>query len=283
MKFGRLCLAFAMAIMPTCALANAALYHRDWGCSAAVFIMPGMTDRRKALLLTNGHCINIGGAKWPGGGTHLRSDEILVNHEIGERDPYYALIYHSFAKTPNLYRANKIVFASISIMDVAVLELNVTYSEIKRLGFTVRHLTKHLPVNYTILQFTSHYRFQSIDCVVDRIAPLVEEAGYRLRNILKMKPGRICRALPGSSGTAGIPEGSAIIAAILNTESVGIGGKCELDEPCEKDQRTGEIITGPQPQAYAIPTAPLYNCYDLKLAKFDLNRRGCVLRQELAR
>jgi hypothetical protein len=48
--------------------------------------------------------------------------------------------------------------------------------------------------------------------------------------------------------------------------------------PCEQDTASGKLHHGPPTQTYAMPTAPLYDCYNTESSRFDFDMKGCNLK-----
>jgi hypothetical protein len=255
------------------AFANAAL---DFGCTATVFIMPGMTDDRKALLVTNGHCTGMGDYKWDGR-NFPSPGEFFIDRDLQAHEKSMLTIFKEGSQDGKRFGIEKIVFATLTGSDLAVIEINATYRDLRSLGYRIFDIAKSLPANGTKLLLHSYFLDYHGVCTVDHLVPALVEGPYEWNNVIRMKLSDGCRVYPGVSGSPGIIEGSNTIYAIANTEFTGLGKDCGIMDPCEKDMATGTLKQGAVQQSYAIPTAPLNGCYDGASARFNFTLRGCML------
>jgi hypothetical protein len=209
-----------------CARANAVL---PVGCTGTVFIMPGMTDEQNALLLTSGHCLDLGDYEWQGA-RHLRPNQFIFNYSMDKID-YAISVFSSRGKDGKDYTAKRIVFGTITITDLAIIEINVTYSALKKSGYRVYQLARHMPNKGMTLEFSSYNaNFDGI-CRVHGIVPIVVEGPYVWTNVIKMEVNEKCRVYPGVSGTPGILKNTNKIYAVGNTEYTGVGQRMLYNEP----------------------------------------------------
>ena len=246
------------------------------GCTGTIFIMPGMADEQNALVVTNGHCLNIGDYEWQGG-RYLSPGQFLFNHDL-DNTGYSATVFSARGVNGKTYAARRIIFGTITATDLAIIELNVNYSILKKSGYRVFIFARNLPKTGIRLEFSSCNESFDGTCKVHGIVPTVVEGPYVWTNVVKMELNKKCRVYPGVSGTPGILKSTNEIYAIGNTEYTGEGKECEIMNPCERDASSGTLRHGPPTQTYAIPTAPLYDCYDTTSSRFDFNMTSCKLK-----
>ncbi|WP_375771225.1 hypothetical protein NR798_10095 [Archangium gephyra] len=246
--------------------ANVAITAGD--CSGALFRMPGMGDGQKALVLTAGHCIGIGSFReqFPADG------ELFLDHPVDES----VIVKKTKNEDGERFGYKKILFASMTGTDLAVLELEATYKQLTDKGYVIHSVAQAAPAPGMIIEFNSYNRNVNSSCEVEKMIPLIKEGPWTWKNFARMKTGDSCRCQHGQSGTAGIEKRSKTIYALLQTMYEG-GRPCTLNNPCEVAPKTGATTTGALLQAYAVPTLPLYDCYDKAKARFDFNLGSCKL------
>jgi hypothetical protein len=266
-------LLWAISVQIGCARANAVL---PMGCTGSVFIMPGMSGEQNALVLTNGHCLDVGDYEWQGA-RHLRPDQFLFNYVMDKAD-YLISVFRSRGQGGNNYAVKRIVFGTITVTDLAIIELSVTYSDLKNSGYRIYQLAKYMPKKGMTLEFRSYNQNFDGICRVHGLVPTVVEGPYAWTNVVKMELNEKCRIYPGVSGTPGILKHTNEIYAVGNTEYTGGGRECDIMNPCERDVASGKLQPGLPTQTYAMPTAPLYDCYNTASSRFDFDMKGCSLK-----
>ena len=273
MKLAISCAVLLFGLWVPRAFANAAL---QFGCNGTVFIMPGMTDQRNVLVLTNGHCIGLGGFQWQGS-SFPAPGEFLIDRDLQTHEKTKLAIFKHPGQDPTIFSIEKIVFATLTGSDLAIVQINTTYAELRRLGYRIFTIAQSLPPNGTTLYFLSYtVKHEGICAVAKTVAALVE-GPFESNNVLKLTLDKRCGVPPGVSGTAGLQSGSDQIYAAANTEYTGPDKNCDIMNPCERDADTGALIFGVPGQAYAIPTSPLHACYDAASAQFNFKLAGCAL------
>jgi hypothetical protein len=268
------CALFGAIFLPiACPRANVVL---PMGCTGTVFIMPVMSGEQNALVLTNGHCLDVGDYEWQGA-RHLRPNQFLFNYGIDKAN-HSMSVFRSRGKGGNNYAMKRIVFGTITVTDLAIIELDVTYSSLKGSGYRVYQLARHMPKMGMTLEFRSYNQNFDGICRVHGIVPSVVEGPYAWTNVVKMELNEKCRIYPGVSGTPGILKNTNEIYAVGNTEYTSEGKECDIMNPCERDVASGKLRPGLPTQTYAMPTAPLYDCYNTNISYFDFDMMGCKLK-----
>lgn len=238
-------------------------------CSGSVFKMPGMNENQKALVLTNGHCVGLGKFmnQFPDNG------EFLINSFVSDT----LFLKRDKSEVGDTIQYKKVLFATMTDADLAIIEVEKTYKEIEKLGYKVFSLAKESPTVGMILEYDSYNRDVKSICVVEKIIEQLKEGPWTWRNVVRMKEGKECVPEHGQSGTPGIDPISKNIYAIINTTYEG-GEACDFNNPCEVDIVTKQISTGKLWQAYAIPVNQLYNCYDSSNGKFNFDLETCEIK-----
>lgn len=248
------------------ALANAAVPAGD--CSGTLVKMPDMPGSAPALVLTSGHCLGIGSHLWrfPAPG------EIFVDEP--SRQPV-VLFPDDGAAAARTERAVRIVFASMTDSDLALVELSVAIGELEDAGFTVRAMSSVPPVPWGTLVFASRNRDVTSTCRIEALVPVLREGPWRWHDYLRFAKAEDCRFVHGQSGTAGIDPLSGQVIAVAATVSEG-GEACALNNPCEPYPPEPDVLTVRPQQSYGAPVAPLLACY-AGGGVWDFDRPECRL------
>ena len=266
MKYSGLITILIVSSLPLQFLANVQVTVGN--CSGALFTMPGMSDEDRALVITNGHCVGIGTFK----GMYPADGELLLDHAVSS-----SLVLKKIeSESGERFSYKKVVFATMTGVDLAVIQLDATIKKIKANGYRIYSLAETLPQLGMKLEFDSFYANVHSRCEVDKDVAMLKEAPWTWRNAWRMKSEQNCCYVEGQSGTAGIEPESGLIYALAQTVYEG-GQSCSLDNPCEVDPETGAISTGQPGQGYAVATASLYGCYNQESALFDFNLENCTL------
>ena len=252
--------------LPEWSYANVRVDNMLGWCSGIIFKMPNMTDDQKALVLTNGHCIGYGSYN-----RFFPDDrEIFINFNIPISQTI--ILYSSDSEWAFDYK--KILFATTTAVDLAIIELETTYKTLKEKNYTVYSIARELPRLGTIMEFYTYGHNKTDICEVDKIIPTLKEGAWTWNDSIRMKANEECRFISGQSGTAGIEPSSGLVYGLANTGYEG-GTPCSFGNPCEVDKEI--ISTGEIDQSYGVSVAPLYDCYDDNQAVFNFNLESCSL------
>lgn len=265
MRFSVLIYLSFLLCLSTYSYANVAVTAGD--CDGAVFGMPGMFDSQHALVITNGHCIGLG-----------NYDGFYPDY--GETFKDYSVANSLFLQSKNgvhgtEYKYNKIVFATMTVADLAIIELNVTYKEIRGAGIKIYSLAKVLPPPDMTLVFDSFNRNTRSVCTVDQTVSTLREGPWMWKNSIRMKSEPKCDFQHGESGSAGVEPISGLIYGLAQTGYDG-GPACSLNNACEIETKNGRISVRKSAK-YIVPTAFLYSCYNEKVAAFDFDLKSCYM------
>lgn len=261
----------ALLTPPVFALNGAAIVN---GCSGALFTLDGRGEDLPALVITNGHCLrwkDIGGATafLPAGKTLLDfADPRLAENTF--------LLLQS-ETTAIKVTARRLVFATMTVTDVAIYELSATVRELReRHGLSPLLLDRRPFRDGETVEVHSGLYNRTQSCAIDGRTTL-REGPYRTENGLRFTAD--CRLYVGFSGSPILRAGRRVFAGLANThhDPDAAGPDCGFNKPCEIDGATGE--PRPQPhRSYGVPADFLVDCYDDSSGRFDFTRTACRIR-----
>jgi hypothetical protein len=250
--------------------------YRGRASCTAVFIRviagEQISSSTPAYALTSGHCVKFFG-----------TNEVMVDQVPGQSIGNIQLIFDYFYDTGGKWpvRVKKIAWASMKGADLAVLELDKTFSEMtERGGIQPWALNNDEPVLSEAIKV--------VGVPVTGIPP--EDAFLRLAecssgpqaNLIEYRwffndawSNQCADIVGGSSGSPVISATGNRLLALLNTTTSGSPhyGDCFLNRPCEV------LPTGPDAREstnYAVGLKGLKECFDSE-GRFDLNRPACPL------
>jgi hypothetical protein len=223
------------------------------GCSGAV-VRFKEDPAAKALVLTNGHCV---GFVDPG---DFYSDRPYARSmRIYSRDGRS----HRFSTT-------RIVYATMTVTDIAIVELNATYAQLSQLGIDSYQIAGPGAAVGDDIRLVSGFFQTSEECDIDAIIYELREADWTFRGSYKYSR---CPAGHGTSGSPLISRNSGQIVGINNTRNDD-GERCTFNNPCEVDEEGN--ITIDYMVNYGQRTDLILACIDAAGA-FDLQVDGCEL------
>ncbi len=236
-------------------------------CSGSFFKMDGMTDDQMALVLTNGHCVGLGSFQ----GRYPDNNELFIDypsssHVIARKDK---------SERGELFRYDRLLFATMTGVDLAVIELKVSYKDLMDRGHSIYTLAKEVPKPGSTLVFDSYNRDARSMCKVEKAIHQVKEGPWTWKHSLRLEASSHCSFVHGQSGTPGVDESSHLIYSLAQTVYEG-QDPCTFDNPCEVSE-DGHVSVGKVGQSYAVPVTALYNCFQKELKKFDFNLATCDL------
>jgi len=266
MKFIELIIIISTIFWSYITFANVSVLSGD--CSGTLFKMPGMNVHQKALILTNGHCIGFGKACE---GHCPDSGELFIDHQVNGN----VIVHKDNTEINEHVGYKKVLFATMTGVDIAIIELDVNYLSLQKKGYKIYSLARELPTLNMMLQFKSYNRNILSKCVVDKAVSFLKEDIWIWNNSYRMKADSQCQFIHGQSGTAGIASNNEFIYALAQTGYLGDNEPCSWDSPCELNPLTGNINMAEKGQGYAVPVALLYECYNKNSKKFNFNLSSC--------
>ncbi|MDY3048467.1 MAG: serine protease [Rothia sp. (in: high G+C Gram-positive bacteria)] len=241
-----------------------------YNCSASLIQLPGARDSDRALVLTNGHCIE------PVFDRYLDRGEVITNHTLFWlfNKGYFKEISFYGGETPTVLAKGKltdIVYSTMDDTDIAILKTDKTYAQLKASGVKIRPFSTERPQQGTQIQIPSTYWNKAYSCQIDGFAHELHESPWVWKDAIRYT-AEGCRVQSGSSGSPIVDAQSGAIIGVNNTY-VGGGDECGLGNACEVSP-DGSIRTmsgrGYGTQTYTIPT-----CFNG--SSLAMNKPGCLL------
>lgn len=230
-------------------------------CSGSMVIFNGMPDTAKAMVMTNGHCINK-----PGG--YLNAGEVWLDRKVS-RD---MKIFDSNMKLHPI-KATKILYATMTGTDVAFYELTQSYAQIEAAtGIRPLMMATYVPYSGIDIQIMSGYWDRGWDCKIHSMINNLREGEWTWDNSLRYT--ETCDTMGGTSGSPITTLADRTVIGINNTSNES-GEVCTLNNPCEVDV-FGKITTH-KGVRYGQNTWYAASCltpdfrFDLKLETCEMN------------
>ena len=229
-------------------------------CSGSLVAFNGQPLSSKAIVMTNGHCIQK-----PGG--YLTPGEVWVNKPLSRA----MKVYDRDFKMHDI-RSTKILYATMTNTDVAFYELTETFEEIyARSNVRPFLLDSIRPLEGISIDIISGYWDRGYSCEIDGFVFNIREGDWTFTDSIRYT--KTCDTIGGTSGSPIIARGTRKVVAINNTSNES-GGRCTLNNPCEvSEQGDVEVRKGTR---YGQQTYNVYSCLTPSFA-FDLTRRDCAL------
>lgn len=229
-------------------------------CSGSLIAFNGQPLTNKAVVMTNGHCIQK-----PGG--FLNPGEVWTNRPNNRE-------MKLFDKSMKLFpiKATKILYATMTNTDVAFYELSETYVEImNRTKVRPLLLDSVRPLEGISIDIISGYWDRGYSCEIDGFVFNIREGAWTFTDSIRYTAS--CDTIGGTSGSPIIARGERLVVAINNTSNES-GQRCTLNNPCEVNE-AGEV-TVRKGVRYGQQTYDTYTCLTPAF-QFELSRSGCTL------
>lgn len=228
-------------------------------CSGSIIIFNGMPTSAKAIVMTNGHCIEKPG--------YIKPGEVVMNEPK-------ARTMHVFKTLKKLHpiKSTKILYATMTDTDVAYYELDQTYDQIKA-AYDVEplELSVHRPVVGQPMELISGYWDRGWKCNIDAFVYQIKEKDWTWTDSIRYTS--TCDTMGGTSGSPLIARGTRLAIGVNNTSNES-GGVCTINNPCEVDQNGNVRAT--KGVRYGQQTYPVYTCLTPDF-RIDLSLPGCEL------
>ncbi|SHE57453.1 trypsin-like serine peptidase [Streptoalloteichus hindustanus] len=241
-------------------------------CTASVVAGEGQVrPDARALVVTNGHCVS----------QDLTTNEVRVDQPTGQEGSGWRFTPAYFVDTVAQHRAfpvRSVRYATMKVVDVAVIELDTTYGELGKIDVRPLRLdgrapaageaveVAHAPVNDIPedQQFLRHSR-----CRAGAAANVAEGPWLWTGAISNDCAGIV----GGSSGSPVVRAGADRVVALTNTTvEPGYLGECLLGRPCEAGK---DGVVARKGTSYAIPVGVLGGC--LAGSEFTPKSPRCAL------
>lgn len=227
-------------------------------CSG-VIVRANRGPDQPAVLLTNGHCAT---------NSSIDPDDALVDATYsrgGDLGVYVG------TDTPEPVKPARILYATRTGLDVALIELKITYRELEAKGAKVYEIAKNDAKPGTDVQLVSGYWKEKNLCAISHLVPSLVEDAWTTRDSYAMNDP--CPTTGGWSGTPMIDPTSLEVVGLLNTTNTA-GQLCTLDNPCEVSaDGTRLAFNG---RTYGQRVTPILNCLTAN-GDLSLTQSGCGL------
>lgn len=229
-------------------------------CSGSLVRFETSSDGDKAMVLTNGHCLE-GGFMKPG------------EHVLSKKSSRSFTLLNKNAKPAGKVKATEILYGTMTLTDMALYQLDKSYSDIKS-EFSITPLTMAADraSEKAPIEVLSGYWKRGYRCAINGVVHKLKEGGWTWKDSIRYsQPG--CETIPGTSGSPVISAGTKTVIGINNTGNES-GEECTVNNPCEENEQGA--ITFKKGLSYGQQTNWLYDCLGSD-NKIDLTMQNCQL------
>lgn len=228
-------------------------------CSGSIVKMPTSQENDKALVMSNGHCLESG---MPGAG------EVVVDQPSSRS---FTVLDKSAGEVGTI-KATKVAYATMTDTDVSFYETGSTYAEIEqKYGIKPLELATDHPTKGAAISVVSGYWKKVYSCNIDGFVPTLKEGDWTWKDSVRYTPE--CKTIGGTSGSPVVDTTTGKVTAINNTGNED-GEKCTVNNPCEVDENGN--VTVHKGTNYAEETYKIPKCFGAG-NKLDLSAAGCEL------
>lgn len=192
-------------------------------CSGSLVKFNGAPENKKAIVMTNGHCLS-----------GLKNNEVRINTAASLK---VAVFDHQMKRFP--LELKKVLYATMIDTDVSFFEANLTYHEIEtNYGIEALIIQEEIVAIQTPISIVSGYWETLTSCEAESIVPILREDEWIWKNSIRYS--NKCMTKGGFSGSPVIALNTRLVVGIHNT---GNNGKLDCSDmnPCEQNEN-GEII-----------------------------------------
>ncbi|WP_333476868.1 serine protease [Allocoleopsis sp.] len=247
------------------------LEQSSYGICTAFFVDTQGSEQAPAYAVTNGHCYD--------GSTFPSPQEILINQPS---NLIFKLNYFQDGiKRVRPVRVQRIVYATMKGTDITVLELDTSFKQLVKEGFTplkieqvpapVGEPVEILGIPLSGMEPSQSFLHRAV-CEVGQSVNLREDV-YQWEKSIRNR----CSLVGGMSGSPVVSLRSNRVVAIANTgvdDDALSQPQCSLNRPCEVS-RDGKVTTLAH-ENYAQRVSDIPSCFDQK-GVFNLNLPSCRL------
>ena len=230
-------------------------------CSGALvrFVNSAPTD--KAMVITNGHCIETG---------FLNPGEVRVDRASTRA---FRLLNAAATSTLATLHADRVLYATMTDTDMTLYRLTQTFADIE--GATGTHaltISDQHPAPGAPIRVVSGYWKKIYSCTIDRFVYRLKEGNWTFKDSVRYtQPG--CETIGGTSGSPIVHADSHEVIGINNTGNDN-GERCTEDNPCEVDEAGNVVVE--KGASYGQELYLIYTCLS-PTNTLDLTVAGCEL------
>ncbi len=229
-------------------------------CSGSFVRFETSKDTDAALVMTNGHCLELGMPN-PGKVITKRQSKRAFR------------LMNSSGEVKATINATEIVYSTMTKTDITIYKLGKTYADILN-NYNIRPFTlaKDRPTKNISIDIVSGYWDRGYRCAIEDFAFQLKEDMWTFEDSIRYsRPG--CETIGGTSGSPIIQTGTRDIVGINNTGNED-GDKCTMNNPCEIDANGNVVFE--KGLSYGQQTYWIYSCLDNQ-NNIDLTITGCQL------
>lgn len=229
-------------------------------CSGSLIRLENSRDEDKALILTNGHCLETGMPK-PG------------QFVYGQQSSRTFKLFNDQDRVVGRLTATQIVYSTMTKTDMTIYKLKESYKDIKSLyGVNPLTLSSQHPSVSEPIEVISGYWNRGYSCSIEAFITQLKESGWTTDDSIRYsRPG--CIVIGGTSGAPVIRAGTRTVIGVNNTGSES-GHKCTMNNPCEVDENGN--VTAHKDYSYGQETYWVYSCLN-QFNEVDLSLKDCEL------
>jgi V8-like Glu-specific endopeptidase len=191
-------------------------------CSGSVVRGPRSRDTDRALVMTNGHCLETGMPK---------AGQVIVDRPSTRT---FTLLDPSGRKELGTLKATRIEYATMTETDVAVYRLTDSYARIRaKYKAAALKLSPARPKAGSPISVVSGYWKKIYSCKIDGFAHRIREAEWTWKDSIRYTPG--CDIIGGTSGSPIVDRRTGQAVGVNNTGN-DEGRRCAMNNPCEVDE-----------------------------------------------
>ncbi len=230
-------------------------------CSGSLVRFNRSADTDKAMILSNGHCIEGG----------MPDDGEVVVDRASSRT--FRLLSSDGQSTVATLTASRIIYATMTGTDASLYKLTMSYADIKsRYGVTALTMADHRTDVGEPIRVVSGYWKRIYSCSVDDYVHKVREDQWTWVGSMRYKqPG--CSVIGGTSGSPVINANTYEVVGVNNTINES-GGRCTMNNPCEVNELGTVVAT--RGAGYAQDISAFYSCLTND-NQLDLSLPNCRL------
>jgi V8-like Glu-specific endopeptidase len=191
-------------------------------CSGSVVRGPLSADADPAMVLTNGHCSELGFPQ-PG--------QVVTNRRSTRS---FSLLDSTGQQAIARLRATQIEYSTMTDTDITLYKLSTTYQQLRsRYGVEALRLSSQHPLEAAQISVVSGYWKRIYNCKIDGFVYRLREASWTWKDSIRYTPE--CDTIGGTSGSPVIDQASGQVVGVNNTGNED-GASCTLNNPCEVDE-----------------------------------------------
>jgi V8-like Glu-specific endopeptidase len=245
----------AFASVPTAGEFNFSGIVSLGNCSGSIIRFTSNLDA-KALVLTNGHCVDM-----------MDDDADAVYENVTTTRTLRA--YITYGRTVPIH-VTRLVYGIMQPHDLAMYELSETYRQLQAQGVRALELSPTMaPVGEPIVLASGLFNWAhscSVEAIIYRIKEdkWVNEYSYKYH----------CNSGHGTSGSPLVSDITGLVVGVNYTGNDD-GEECTFNNPCEIDEHGNVRVE--KGAGYGDQTYKILTCVDAATGQFSSAVQGCAL------